>query len=91
MTTDRLIPLMINRPGIQYRFHVTKHLLDLPELLVLQRHLFSGELCVGLKHPLAVKARFPGYLLLINPDMAALNAKESILKKPIFLGWQEFR
>jgi len=45
-TTEDMVPyclilFMVNRASLKYRFYITKHLLDLPQLLISERNLFG--------------------------------------------------
>ena len=73
MTFNRFIQLMVNRPRIQDTFHITKHLLYLPEFFVLESHLGSRQGGTGSQHPLAIKAFFFLDLCLIDGNRVSFN------------------
>jgi hypothetical protein len=70
MAANGLVPLVIDRAGLKDRLGVPKDLLDLPELLILQRHFIGPEPRVGGKHPFAVKTGILFDFFLVNGKSA---------------------
>jgi len=68
MPQDCLLPLVGDRPGIEHRFQVAKHLFHLPEFLVLEGYLLGRQIHIGPHHLLLTeKSRTP---LLLHWYMA---------------------
>lgn len=68
VATDRIVPLMKHRPGLEKRLCVSEDLLNLPKLLVFERCLLGGKVGVGGEHPLSVKSLLFLHLLIVDGE-----------------------
>ena len=73
VTPDGLVPLVEDGPRIEDALHVPEDLLNLPELLVLEGHLFGRESHIRPEHPLAVEPLLLLDLLLVDADRAPMD------------------
>ena len=81
MSEDRLVPLVIDRPGAKNRLQGPEQTLEHPELFVFERHLLGTQTRVRPEHPFAVIAGFLGHFLLV--DLESLPRGFQVLPVPL--------
>src|SRR5512142_1284150 len=83
MTPDRLVTLVVDRPGLQERLARPGPVLHHPQPLELQRHRGRIQIDVGAEHPLAVVAGLLGELRLVDLEMVGTRAAQVAAVAPV--------
>ena len=68
MSTNRFCAFVVDRAGIKDRLHGAEDVFDHPQLFVLQRDLFGGQVHVRSENPLSVVTRFGLDLLFVDRE-----------------------